>query len=82
MYLYKYCTKCNQWKFITLFSKTSRTYGNITYHYFRSDCKECHNAEKLIWYKNNKDKIAEYNRAYKKKYPYWWKDYYRKRKNA
>ena len=82
MYLYKYCTKCNRWKFITLFGRTVRKYGRTTYLYNRSDCKDCHNAEKRIWNMNNKDKIAAYAKAWKEKYPNWQKDYYRNKKNA
>jgi 5-methylcytosine-specific restriction endonuclease McrA len=33
---------------------------------FYYDCKQCRNDKKRIWNKNNKKKISDYNKKYKK----------------
>lgn len=60
MYTYKQCSVCGKWKHVLFFGKTSMR----RYHYYRSDCKLCHNKEKRNWNKLNTDHILKYNRRY------------------
>jgi hypothetical protein len=53
------CTKCNSWKENIHFSKHDRGKGGLC-----SWCKECQNAHRREWYKQNREKVLLYAKKY------------------
>ena len=64
-YVMKKCTKCGEWKVastVNFYRQKSCKYG------LQNQCKKCWNKQTKQWRKNNKNKIAEYNKRYHKRY--------------
>ena len=63
---YKYCSRCNEWKDISEFYKHKKTYDSLA-----RNCKKCKNISSRNssknWKQENKEKIKEYNKIYRKK---------------
>lgn len=63
MIIEKICTKCNEPKSLDDFHKNSHNKDGL-----QSQCRDCRNASKREWNRNNQDKVKEYREKTKDKH--------------
>lgn len=62
----KTCNKCKDIKSIDKFSKNKQSPDGYAYY-----CKKCSYFYKKVWRQKNKEKIADYQREWRKKHPHY-----------